>query len=61
MTFPKQVIINLSKQVTTWMVEQQLAASSNPSRQQTFKQLQQQMENLQVNLHSVLMCLDRWI
>uniref|UniRef100_H2RX65 TBC1 domain family member 2 n=1 Tax=Takifugu rubripes TaxID=31033 RepID=H2RX65_TAKRU len=48
----QEVIINLSNQVTTWMVEQQLAASSNPSRQQTFKQLQQQMENLQDDIEA---------
>ncbi|XP_056899436.1 TBC1 domain family member 2A isoform X2 [Takifugu flavidus] len=40
------------QEVTTWMVEQQLAASSNPSRQQTFKQLQQQMENLQDDIEA---------
>eukprot|EP00066_Takifugu_rubripes_P026574 XP_011615840.1 PREDICTED: TBC1 domain family member 2A-like [Takifugu rubripes] len=48
----QEVIINLSNQVTTWMVEQQLVASSNPSRQQTFKQLQQQMENLQDDIEA---------
>lgn len=50
-TFAQQVIVNLSNQVTSWMVDQQLAAP-NHSSQQTFKQLQQQVENLQVSLLS---------
>lgn len=44
-TSPGQVILKLSNQVTTWMGEQQ---RDHPN--QTFRQLRQQTENLQVNL-----------
>lgn len=40
--------MKLSDQVATWMVEQQQGDHSS----QTFRQLQQQVENLQVNLSS---------
>ncbi|CAF90403.1 unnamed protein product, partial [Tetraodon nigroviridis] len=44
-----QVILKLSNQLSTCMVEQQVEQPN-----QTLRQLQQQMENLQVNLGSVL-------
>lgn len=50
-TFPEQVILKLSSQVTSGMVDQQPAAASHHPTQQTFRQLQQQMENLQVCAH----------